>query len=434
MGREQPGSGDAGEGLGGNYLNYSFTNRGVSKIQPGSAVDFACWGLRAARSATLLSPHSTVVFHFQIKSSMTSFNVNRNTFDEWLALTETQPVILMAVDRKAPNKQEWSFMCLHSWLLTDRGREALTNSRRIPFTPTRDFTPVDERDSNFHKLLISEANRAEASQTSVWWTLRDYGLLPFDESLFLKYLELASFAEIPRELALQLQELGKVPSVTRGLITGELECDNQLKNWIETIRKRAGPLAATGFQRRQFGHFVKAMNNWHDKNDLAILPAFRAPEVGAWRAFSVMYPQSLEMYKAVILKSNNPGHIMFASAMLPLLALTTDRAVSAKAWDIIRLLKNRFKDFSDYGFQRELLRSPAEAGEPTALASVVDLVTRKESRRLELNFLDRYGWKQDLLESNLVRKLNQPLLRDEYLQRLYEGMHNSLLVRKHNSK
>ena len=195
MGREEPSKGDAGEGIAGEYLRKSFTDR--AKTQRGSAVDWICRGLRAKRSLNVLYYEPTVVFHFQIKYTDRPVSITRSTFHEWLLLFETQPVMLLVVSETKPKQWDVWYLCLHDWLLSDRGQKALCDNSQLSLNLTDDFTLSDENDINFHNTLLAEADRAVASNQSPWSTLRDYGLVPFDEGLFLQYLDLATHAEAP---------------------------------------------------------------------------------------------------------------------------------------------------------------------------------------------------------------------------------------------
>ena len=199
----------------------------------------------------------------------------------------------------------------------------------------------------------------------------------------------------------------------RSVIEDGADIDPTLAHWVQSLRQMAGSQGKTTFQRRQFAKFVKAMQCWFRDGNVPRLPQFHVARVNAWRVFTVMYPQSIQMYQAVIRYSQIYSDIMFASAMLPMLANASNRNVSGTARDVINLLKSRRDDFSNYAYRRELLRSPAEAGDHNSLVAVTDLVTRPESRRLELTFLSNYGWTLELLEVNLFRKLQQPTLRDE---------------------
>src|SRR5882672_1137893 len=123
MGREQPFQGDVAEKLACGYLNGSFADCGV--WQPGCAVDLVCKGLRSNRASCILCYNPEVAFHFQIKKQMSPWKVQRSSFLQWLRLVETQPVVLLALQPINSKQQEWWYLCLHDWLLTEMGQDAL---------------------------------------------------------------------------------------------------------------------------------------------------------------------------------------------------------------------------------------------------------------------------------------------------------------------
>jgi hypothetical protein len=118
---------------------------------------------------------------------------------------------------------------------------------------------------------------------------------------------------------------------------------------------------------------------------------------------------------------------MFASALLPMLALSNNSQVSAGGHDIIRKLKGRRNDVGSYAFQREMYRGSAESGDRKDLLAGIDFLFRQSVNPLELRFLKGYGWVEELLADNLDRKLSNPTRRDDVLSDWYEYMAHKLL-------
>ena len=153
---------------------------------------------------------------------------------------------------------------------------------------------------------------------------------------------------------------------------------------------------------------------------------FRAPEVGAWRSFVAMYPESVKQLSDIAASSANDNDVMFAAAMLPTLSLSTDRDVQLRAQKALSGLRQREGDFGSYAVLRELARAPAE-GRETDTAELLRLVQRGTASGDERRFLSRYGWTDSVLRNNVVRKLTQPTLRDQSLAPLYEFMAEALV-------
>ena len=274
---------------------------------------------------------------------------------------------------------------------------------------------------------LAEANRASRANSSPWATLRDYGLLPFDEALFFEYLELAPHAEIPRGIYHHIASKLSPHHVLRGLLHGDKVADPMVAPWLDRMKELAAQQASTSFQRRQFAQFVRVMKQWKSQTSVPRLPKFRIGETNAWRAFVAMYPHALGMLKFVIEHSQREGDVIFAASMLPVLANSNDRRVEESAKDALQILRGREHDFEGYAFIREFWRSQAESGERDALDRVTDLVTRLETRDSERQFLRRYGWPESALEANLIRKLERPTFRDLNQRQMYDGMANALI-------
>ena len=187
------------------------------------------------------------------------------------------------------------------------------------------------------------------------------------------------------------------------------------------------PPGQSAFERRQFRKFVRLLT----RRGVGVrLPSYRGPEVGCWRSFVAMYPESVDGLSHVIATSPHGNDVAFAAAMLPMLALSNDPSVQHRAWKALRFLGDRRQDFSAYAVRRELVRAPAESGDPRGLAESVKLITAEGSHGREARFLSRYGWTPAVLERNLNRKLQTPTRRDEQLKHFYETMGDVVLGRK----
>ncbi len=244
-------------------------------------------------------------------------------------------------------------------------------------------------------------------------------------------MELASFAELPRHLFKMLSKEGvrSVPILTRHLLENKGDVDQLLEDWVKTLLSLAPPPSQSSFQRRQFLEFIKIMTNFRKGLPLPPLPPFRLAEVNCWRAIVAMYPHAVEMLKHVICHSKRQNDIMFVSAMLPILALSSDRVISCRAFEAINLLSEKLDLSSSYAFRRELYRGPAEAGDEHSLKKAIAVLKSRGSAEDELSFLDSYGWTIDVLRSNLDRKLRTPTIRDEPLKPFYLTMSELLLER-----
>ena len=340
MGREQPLTGDSGENLALDLLRRSFLT--PAKTQSGAPTDWVCRELRARSGSEDLYSDPTLNFHFQIKTTERGgkFAVSGPTFRSWLALFEYQPVIIIFIEPIKVGKQRYWFQALHDWILRPQGQKALTApGRGVELRIEYGFTLSDDEGQNFHNKMLEEAERASASLSSPWATLRDYGLYPLDESAFLQYMELAPFAEAPLEISKQLALQG---TRNRHLVNDLMARKNADQNsllagWIKELQSLAPQAKPTSFQRAQFQHFANALTN-HRK--VTQLPKFRIAELNCWRSFVAMYPHSLNLLEHVAVHSKREDEVcMFLSALLPLLALSTNSAVSDRAWHTIRTLQ-----------------------------------------------------------------------------------------------
>ena len=309
MGREQPSAGDAGEDHVSGFLRDSFQNL-PKKYQPGASFDLACHGLRCARESSLTYRDPTLHFLVQVKAYTTfpkEIPVNPSTFDLWLRHFETQPVFVLLVRKVRANRQEYLFLCFHDWIRTSNGQASICNIDTDIRLQRKHFTRSDADGNNLHAKLLEEADRASRVAGSPWATLRDFGLLPFDEALFQKYMELAPFAEPPTQVLTLLAKEGlpSVPILTRRLLEDEAPADQLLKEWAKTLLTLAPTPCQTSFQRMQFRRFMNLITNFKKGQPL---PPFRVAEVSCWRAMVAMYPHAIEMLEYVICHSQRLRH------------------------------------------------------------------------------------------------------------------------------
>jgi hypothetical protein len=200
--------------------------------------------------------------------------------------------------------------------------------------------------------------------------------------------------------------------------------DANIHNWVGDLIDHAPQSNATRFERLHFMRFARTLVHYEKQFHF---PRFRVAEVGLWRSFVAMYPHSLKMLDHVVRVSKCESDLMFASALLPMLALSNNSQVSAGGHDIIRKLKGRRNDFGSYAFQREMYRGSAESGDRKDLLAGIDFLFRQSVNPLELRFLKGYGWVEELLADNLDRKLSNPTRRDDVLSDWYEYMAHKLL-------
>ena len=434
MGRDQPAFGEAGEGHAHDYLLGSF--RHLHKSQAGEFVDWDCHGLKHARESSQTYRNPTLRFYIQVKGTKNEFpreiSVTRSTFTLWLRHCENQPVFVLFVRKVQANLQEYRFLCFHDWLLKSHGQSAICDRGPTISLKIRDFK--ESNDGNkFHEDLLKDGDRALRDPGSLWGTLRDDGLLPFDEALFHDLMEFASFAEPPTQVVKLLAKEGlpSVPDITRHLLekedSEEDSLDQLLEEWANTLRTIAPAPSQNSFQRRQFRLFRKMMMNFKKGLTLPQFPPFKIDYVSCWRAIIAMYPNSIKMLQYVIRYSQRPGDIKFASAMPPMLALSSDRLIRDQASEAIRLLCQRRDFSSSYSYRRELCRGPAEAGDERSLKEAIKILKSRKSISDEIAFLDDYGWKKEVLQANLDRKLITPTIRDEPLKDFYLAMGDLLL-------
>ena len=74
-----------------------------------------------------------------------------STFESWLRHVERQPVFLLYVREINATSQEYWFLPLHEWLLTDRAQRYLARADSPPrFRVKEEFTRSDKDARNFH--------------------------------------------------------------------------------------------------------------------------------------------------------------------------------------------------------------------------------------------------------------------------------------------
>jgi hypothetical protein len=138
------------------------------------------------------------------------------------------------------------------------------------------------------------------------------------------------------------------------------------------------------------------------------------------------------MLRQFILMSRYPSDVIFAAALLPILALSEDGSVSGFAREVLKLVEAKVSradcyTTAAYAFQREMRRSLAESGQRRYADQLTDLISRNGLPVLEPKILVNYGWPLEALESNLERKLSRPTRRDENLKPYYEALGDLLL-------
>lgn len=70
-------------------------------------------------------------------------------------------MFLLYVRENNATSQEYWFLSLHEWLLTERAQEYLVQADSLPrFNVRKEPTRSDKDARNFHAALLSEASRA----------------------------------------------------------------------------------------------------------------------------------------------------------------------------------------------------------------------------------------------------------------------------------
>jgi len=422
---------ETGEDHASAYLKGSFGR--ISSGDATSPLDRTCHDLLQSRDSTLLWSDPTLRFHFQVKEGHSWWKdgipVRASTFESWLRHVQRQPVFLLYVREINATSQEYWFLGLHDWLLTEAAQPYLAQEAPGPrFNIKREFSRSDRDAHNFHEALLAEGSRAAREDGSPWATLDDWTVFPFDELFLLRHMEKATLLELPAQVLRDVRAhapLGWRQHVRQHLL-GEARDVRTMSEWLASLRQLSEFVpSGTSFQRKQFLRFVKTVNDFEQQGTLRRLPPFQVGEVGCWRAFVALYPGSMRMLHQVLASSPHANDIMFAAALLPILALSEDGGVSDSARLTLRLVQDKVTSASvstlaAYAFEREMLRSLAESGDRRCGAKLVDYLAKHGVPNFEKRFLTEYGWPAASVPGNIERKLNRPTRRDENLRSLYE--------------
>ncbi|CAM5590957.1 hypothetical protein BOQ63_007360 (plasmid) [Streptomyces viridifaciens] len=402
-------------------LKDSFT---ALPVLQGTPTQWLCRGLRVRRGSPDTDMPPTLDFHFEveeIQSRRPELRVSLPTISRWRGIVETQPVIIiLASIHHLDLRGRFWMLCFHDWLIQNTSTVPSSSSSEIPM---HGFQQIDGGGENLHRLLIREAERATSMDGARWRTLKDYSLIPVDEETFLEFMDFSRFFEIPTEVykRLAIQSKGQLTRSLRRYLQqrGSYE-DTLVQEWLASIDGVPVPAGLAGFDRRQFRRFVRFVNQGGQG---VRLPRYRGLEVGGWRTFVSMYPESLIGLQKIITTSPHGNDVAFAAAMLPMLALSNDPNIENRAHEALDALKSRAQDFKSYRVRRELLRAPAEAtGDPHSMEKLIDLMRREGAHGMERRFLADYGWTADIVELNIRRKIDSPTLRDTNLKAFYAAM------------
>lgn len=405
-------------------LAASFLAQPTCQVAPAR---WLCRDLRAERGSPDALTPPTLSFHFEVRMAETSrpaLSVGTGDIRRWAKLVETQPVVivLMAGPLRGGEPRLW-MLAVHDWLI----KNASDRSAPSPWTESAEvrldgFMRIADDGANFHELLIRESERALSMDGAKWRTLRDYGLIPVDEATFLEFLRMARFLEIPTRVHRKLAQSSR-GQLARGLKefldSGGTSSDPMVREWLSCLGDIPGPGSLSEFDRREFRRFTRLV----DSGGVGMrMPTYRGLEVGAWRTYVAMYPESVTGLAEIIRTSRHGNDVAFAAAMLPMLALSSDSTVASRAHDALRSLELRAQDFKSYRIRRELLRAPAEAGHGSQMGKLIDLMASEGGQGAEAKMLASYGWIPEIVARNINRKLKNPTRRDVNLQRFYEAM------------
>ena len=403
--------------------------------QPGSEIDITCTGIQEEwNSQIVYRGYYNLPFHFQIKTRTTDrkegVSIGPETFEKWLRLFETQPVFVLYIkEAKPPKEADYWFLVCHDWLI-ENAHTLSSGRRRVTFKIQRDFVQVNDDRSNFLEALHKEAGRAKQAGDSPWATLRDYGLLPFDERQFLAYMEFAPFIELPKKVLSEITKglTTEVPRVVDDLLRCETSENAIVQQWWDEVKLRRGDVVevpGTSFEREQFRLFVNVIRN---SLSIPTLPPFHVSTVQCWRTFVIMYPQALHVLERVIAASKRENDVVFAAALLGAVCNADDNALRNRAFDVLRHLEERIDAFPSYRYRREVRKNLAEAGKTRYLKQAVSFI-EKASRQEEAEYLIRYGWgPEGALRANILRKLSEPTRRDVNIEPFYEALAEKLLI------
>ena len=393
------------------------------EVVPRSDFLYECRDLREGRREPTRYSRRRVTFHVLtvisdvVTNGSRPFEIRSIPLRPWLELVEAEPVVLLLAHPVRLAQLRFRMLWLHDWVVR-RARQPSPDWDDVQAVPLTDFIRVDPGGVNFHARATEDLDRVTGSSEAMWRTLKDYGLIPVDEMTLLEFIEFARFLEAPKKVFDQFAEIGRFTDVvvdymrTQGITSNPI-----VDQWLRSIRQLT--TGSSEFERRQFKRFSSFM----EKGGKGVrLPPFRGPEVGCWRTFVAMYPDALKGLEFVVRNSQIGNDVAFAAAMLPMLSLSTDRIISAKASAVLKKVPDRIPDFPAYAVRRELLRAPAEGGVDGWLSKAVDLVAKEGINGSEQRWLTHYGWTVDLVEANVERKLTAPTIRDERIPLHYEAI------------
>jgi len=429
---------ETGESFADGFLGFSFRRR--MKHDGKSPFDLTCYNILQARgSKSTQVGLDAIYFHFQCKGGESFWRdgvrIEPSTFEAWLKHVPREPVFLLYV-RPTGGAAEFWFLVLHDWLLTERGQSYLSQASPRPrFSVKRDFTCCDRDGDNLHAALLAEGARAARADSSLWATLDDWTVFPFDEAFLLRHMEIATHLELPARVLSEVRAFAPLGWRERFslMVTRDAPPVPSVFGWFSSVNK-AVPIVPpkNSFQRRQFLRFVKAVTAFEQGFDLPPLPPFRSREMSCWRAFVATYPGTVRMLQQYICKSRRYKDLIFAAALLPVLAISENGGISDTAHKALGSVRDKvtFTTSStsrEYTYHREILRSLAESGDRQYGRKLIDHLNKHGIPEFERRFLSSYGWTSDLLIGNIEKKLKFPARRDENLRYLYEAM-DDLLV------
>lgn len=393
---------------------------------------FECREFREARGSPSKYPADIDRIHVEVHVGVDIADIEfpYNYYRYWIDHIEREPVIILHVRPARNGAPEFRMLCFHDWLLGRASLPTYAIWRFSPNLPLSEFSMVDPPGDMFHEKVKGEIDRVSSVVGSPWRTLKDYRSFPVDEPTLLEFMEFAPFLEVPAEVLSRLRSgRESFPRILRRILgANDFFGDPDVDRWLSSLRAKQAAEPQLGFERQQFGIFRTML----ETDGLYVkLPRFTGREVGCWRIFTTMYPESLKSFANIIQHSADGKDVAFASAMLPVLALSKDPRVEANAKQALLEAPARVQDFASYDVRRELLRAPAEAGvDGKWLDQACHLITTEGSTGLERNWLSRYGWTMDVVEANIERKLGTPTIRDANLKKFYQDMGEVVSAKK----
>ncbi len=446
MSIEGPRSGAIGENWAAGFLGRFFLD--ISKPQTGPIDLCSHTGLRK-HPGLCSEPYLSVSvpFHFQVKHGRTisQFQVTRSTFDDWLNRSENEPVIILHVTEESSTRPEFSFLVFHDWLYQDRATLALVSREHLPidFFP-QDFSRVEDDSENFWRALTAEADRAGRSASHPLTTTVHNRLYPANEASLLLNLEVLPHLEVSARIAsrvyreFQMLSDTYLPALVRRALDGELSLESVLDEWWPRIRNflAIGP-SPDSFERRQFRCFIDALAAFGGGRPFR-LPPHKTGELGCWRLFVSQYPYSINLLEHVLRNAtrldSRGDDIIFALALLPLLALNGDAIIHMRVMDLLSELDEHVRyngsdNYLSYRLVREYYRTRLEAGDYKCVERANDVLFRGTKNGWEERHMREYGWwpNDESLLANLSRKIKRPTLRDENTLQFHYTMQECLV-------